>query len=199
MDFVTADSVVAHFKPPTRYEILLDVEPRASASITLDGVTYTSFPVMITVPEGIDIDFFVTPALYYDFLHWHVKNTPYLPDDSTAVQLSAQWWSSDTIIAYLKPQDHVFFSPNAFSPNGDGYNDVFVPAVNVVDIETYDFTVFDRWGGPIWQQEGPFTAGWDGTSNSGPVPNGVYGYRVYMIDAITKEPKEHFGHVTVVR
>ncbi len=199
IDFLTADSVVAHFKPPTRYEILLDVEPRNSASITLDGVTYTSFPVLITVPEGVDINFSVGPNMYYDFLHWYVKNTPYLPDDSSAVQLSAQWWSSDTIIAYLKPQDHVFFSPNAFSPNGDGYNDVFVPAVNVVEIETYDFTVFDRWGGPIWQQEGPFTVGWDGTGNNGPVPNGVYGYRVYMIDAITKEPKEHFGHVTVVR
>jgi gliding motility-associated-like protein len=199
MDFLTADSVVAHFKPPTRYEVLLDVEPRNSASITLDGVTYTSFPVMITVPEGIDIDFSVTPAMYHDFLHWYVKNTPFQPDDSTAMQLSAQWWNTDTIIAYLKPQDHVFFSPNAFSPNGDGFNDIFLPAVNVVDIDSYDFTVFDRWGGPIWQQEGPFTAGWDGTGNGGPVPNGVYGYRVYMIDAITKQPKEHFGHVTVVR
>ncbi len=199
IDLLTADSVVAHFVPPTRYDILLDVEPRNSASITVGGTTYTSFPTLISVPEGVDLEVSVGANMYFDFLHWYVKNTDYLPDDSTTTEFMAQWWTTDTIIAYLKPQDYVFYGPNAFSPNGDGYNDVFTPTVNVVDLETYDFTIFDRWGGAIWRQEGPFKEGWDGTSGGAPVPNGVYGYRVFMVDAITKEPKELFGHVTLVR
>jgi gliding motility-associated-like protein len=199
IDFLTADSVVAHFEPPTRYDILLDVVPRGGGSITIDGNTYTSFPVMITVPEGVDLPFTVTPALYFDFQHWWVKNTPYLPADSSLVTLTAQWWTTDTIIAYLKPQDQVFYAPNAFTPNGDGYNDVFNPAVNVVDIETYDLTIFDRWGAVVWEASGPFNPGWDGRSASGEVPPGVYAYRAYMVDAIKREPIELFGHVTLVR
>lgn len=199
VDFLSADSVVAHFVPPTRYEILLDVEPRNSASITIGGNTYTSFPTLITVPEGVDLDFTVGPNMYYDFLHWFVKNTDYLPADSTQRQLTAQWWTTDTIIAYLKPQDYVFYTSNAFSPNGDGYNDLWHPAVNVVDMATYDLAIFDRWGGVIWQAPGPFDTGWDGTSNGKAVPNGVYGFRAYMFDAIKKEPYELHGHVTIVR
>jgi gliding motility-associated-like protein len=199
IDFLTADSVVAHFEPPTRYDILLDVVPRGGGSITIDGNTYTSFPVMITVPEGVDLPFTVTPALYFDFQHWWVKNTPYLPADSSLVTLTAQWWTTDTIIAYLKPQDQVFYAPNAFTPNGDGYNDVFNPAVNVVDIETYDLTIFDRWGAVVWEASGPFNPGWDGRSATGEVPPGVYAYRAYMVDAIKREPIELFGHVTLVR
>jgi gliding motility-associated-like protein len=199
IDLLTADSVVAHFKPPTRYQVLLDMEPRMGGSISIDGNTYSDFPVMITVPEGIDLPFSVTPAMYFDFLHWTVKNTPFVPADSSLTTLNAAFWSTDTIVAYLKPQDHVFYTANAFSPNGDGYNDVWQPAVNVVDIETYDLTIFDRFGGVVWQAEGPFLGGWDGNANGKQVPNGVYAFRAYMFDGITQEPYELFGHVTIVR
>ena len=87
--------------------------------------------------------------------------------------LTAQFWSTDTIIAWLKPMDYVYYTPNAFTPNDDGINDVFFPVNNVVDLETYELSIFDRWGGQIYQSTDP-AEGWDGTSGSGPMPAGVY-------------------------
>lgn len=193
-----ADSIVAHFKPPTRYDIVLDVFPRESATITFDGTTYEEFPTTVSAPEGQDLVFSVEPAMYHDFLYWTVKNNLYTPEDSTQKSLTAQFWSTDTIIAWLKPQDYVYYTPNSFSPNEDGINDVFFPVSNVVDLERYDFSVYDRWGGLIYKSVDPYE-GWDGTSGGKDLPMGVYPFRALVTDAIKKDQYEIFGHVTLFR
>jgi gliding motility-associated-like protein len=64
--------------------------------------------------------------------------------------------------------------PNAFTPNGDGINDVFrIPAG--VDIELKGFSVFDRWGNVVFTTKDA-TTGWDGRFNNKQVPTGVYVY-----------------------
>ena len=40
IDLLTADSIVAHFKPPTRYDVLLDMFPKKQ-EYYVDGITYT--------------------------------------------------------------------------------------------------------------------------------------------------------------
>lgn len=198
VDILSADSIVAHFKPPTRYDVMLDMFPKEAGSITFEGITYTDFPQLVSAPEGIDIDFNVDSALYYNFLYWTIKNNVYTPADTTLPALTAQFWSTDTIIAWLKPMDYVYYTPNAFTPNDDGINDVFFPVNNVVDLETYELSIFDRWGGQIYQSTDP-AEGWDGSSGSGPMPAGVYVYRANVVDAIKKDHYELFGHITLFR
>lgn len=201
VDFAAADSIVAHFIPPIRYEVLLDVEPRGGGSIAFDGVTYTSFPALTTVGEDVDVPIQILPALYYDFLYWDLKNdaaNSYLPGDTTAPALTGRFFTTDTIIAHLKPQEYVFYVANAFTPNDDGYNDTFKPIINVVDLESFIFQVFDRWGGVLYETNDPW-AEWDGTAGGSDVPLGVYPFRAYAVDAIKKDVHELFGHVTIVR
>lgn len=198
LDFIGADSIVAHFVPPIRYEVMLDVVPTGAATITFDGTTYTNFPATTTVPEDIDVDFNVNPTLYYDFLYWSIKNNPFQPADTTKPALTARFYTTDTIVAYLEPQEYVFYVANAFSPNDDGFNDTFKPIINVVDLETFEFQIFDRWGGLLYQSNDPW-AEWDGTASGSEVPVGVYAYRAYAVDAIKKDRYELFGHVTIVR
>ncbi|MEZ4738653.1 MAG: CotH kinase family protein [Flavobacteriales bacterium] len=198
IDILSADSIVAHFVPPTRYDIYLDVMPRNAGSITFDGITYTELPAVVSVPEGLDIPFHVTPALYHDFLFWSVKNNTYTPNDSTQLDLRAAFFSTDTIIAHLRPQEYTFYAPNAFTPNGDGINDVFHPMGQVIDLETFEFQVFDRWGGLIFETDDP-NKGWDGTAGGTLLPDGVYVYRAYAIDAIERDVHESFGHITLFR
>ncbi|HRO99603.1 MAG TPA: CotH kinase family protein, partial [Flavobacteriales bacterium] len=198
IDFLSADSVVAHFVPPIRYDVVLDVMPKSeAATITFEGTTYTTFPVLVTAPEGVDVDITVNPALYYDFLHWTVKNNPFIPD-STAGTITAQFYTTDTIVAWLEPQQYAFYAPNSFTPNGDGINDVFVPVSNVVQLETYEFDVFDRWGAVVYSSRKP-NEGWDGTSAGEALPTGVYVFRARAVDAVTKDQHELFGHVTLFR
>lgn len=64
--------------------------------------------------------------------------------------------------------------PNAFSPNGDGINDVLkVKAKSIVEFHAY---IFNRWGQQIyeWGIDQMNEGGWDGTSHGKPVKDGVY-------------------------
>ncbi len=198
VDILTADSIVAHFMPPTRYDIMLDMVPRGAGAIVFDGISYTEFPVLVSAPEGIDQEFHVVPKMYYDFLYWTVKNNLFTPEDSSETHLTAKFFTTDTIIAYLEPQEYVYFTPNAFTPNGDGINDVFHPIGNVIDLETYELSIYDRWGQVIFQSTDPYE-GWDGTAGGKEVPNGVFVFRAFITDAILKDRYELFGHVTLFR
>lgn len=95
----------------------------------------------------------------------------------------------------------VYF-PNAFSPNGDGINDSFLPFdggdVGVV----HSFQVFDRWGGLVYQfyniKPNDFTVGWDGFSEDKKANPGVY---AWLADVEFRDGKRQLlkGDVTLVR
>ena len=91
------------------------------------------------------------------------------------------------------------FYPNAFTPNGDGRNDVFfgVGASNLIN--DYTLRIFDRWGKQVFYSEDP-TEGWNGRlNNTGEfLPVGVYTYlSTYRIPR--GERREERGFATIVR
>lgn len=71
------------------------------------------------------------------------------------------------------------YAPNAFSPNGDGINDVFY-LQGAVDAAIEDFLVFDRWGNIVFSSRDGFLndpgGGWNGRiqNQSGHLNKGVY-------------------------
>ena len=74
--------------------------------------------------------------------------------------------TSDTMAVYIEDCLTIII-PDAFSPNGDGTNDVFV----IHNIESYpqnEFTIFNRWGNKVFEAT-PYTnyQAWDGTSQFG--------------------------------
>ena len=87
------------------------------------------------------------------------------------------------------------FVPDAFTPNGDGNNDVlFVRGRNIADL---DFKVFDRWGEVVFQTTDQ-AAGWDGAYKGKPVDPAVY---VYWLTVHCVDGQEFFtkGNVSVIR
>src|SRR6185369_17157688 len=67
-----------------------------------------------------------------------------------------------------------FYMPNAFTPNGDGKNDVFrIPPGSSLSLE--EFSIYDRWGTRIFSTQN-IDKGWDGTINGKPLPTGVFIY-----------------------
>ncbi|MFZ6052605.1 T9SS type B sorting domain-containing protein [Halocola ammonii] len=76
--------------------------------------------------------------------------------------------------------DSRFFIPNAFTPDGDGVNEVFKP--HSPEMEDYTFEVFDRWGSSIFSN-GSANHGWDGRDNNGNFAEcGVYIWKLYYED-----------------
>lgn len=74
-----------------------------------------------------------------------------------------------------------FYTPNAFSPNDDGYNDVFAPLFAQVLPTHYKLSIFDRWGSLVFQSS-DVANGWDGNRMGKPCGTGVY---VYYIETET--------------
>jgi len=64
------------------------------------------------------------------------------------------------------------FAPNAFSPNGDGINDIFEPIYNTNVIDP-TLRVYNRWGELVFTSQGT-TCGWDGKYNGSILPASVY-------------------------
>ena len=62
--------------------------------------------------------------------------------------------------------------PNAFSPNGDGINDVY-KAKEYQNITEFHAYIFNRWGQKLFDWTDP-ESGWDGTSGGHDVKDGVY-------------------------
>ena len=69
------------------------------------------------------------------------------------------------------------YSPNAFSPNGDGINDTFQPILTDIDFNTYELNIFNRWGDIIFKTDN-YSKSWDGTFNGEPMIGGVYTYKI---------------------
>jgi hypothetical protein len=63
--------------------------------------------------------------------------------------------------------------PNAFIAGG--FNDSFVPVTAYTDLQSYEFTIFNRWGQEIWTTSVPGDP-WKGQVNGNYVPQGVYGW-----------------------
>src|SRR5690606_27857555 len=86
-------------------------------------------------------------------------------------------YAHDTILLEVDFTSRVFV-PSAFSPNGDGRNDVF--RVGNIDFEkVQEFRVFNRWGKELFSTTDP-KEGWDGTWNGVPQDGGVYHYMIRL-------------------
>ncbi len=85
--------------------------------------------------------------------------------------------------------------PNAFSPNGDGVNDILY--VRGQDVLTLDFRVFNRWGELVFQTNN-LSQGWDGLYKGVPQEMDVY---AWMLSARFSNNKSvtKSGNVTLLR
>jgi len=86
------------------------------------------------------------------------------------------------------------FIPNAFSPNGDGQNDLFTIHG---DIKEMELMIFNRWGEKVFESNNQSNY-WDGTLNGNILSSGVFVYvaklDLYQNEIITKK-----GNITLLR
>jgi hypothetical protein len=90
--------------------------------------------------------------------------------------------------------------PNAFTPEQDGLNEVFVPVIKGAKPETYHFSIFDRWGTLVFES---FEIGepWIGDVRNGNAfaANGAYIWRLEVQPLEDRSLKLYTGFVTVIR
>jgi gliding motility-associated-like protein len=88
--------------------------------------------------------------------------------------------------------------PSAFTPNGDGLNDVFKP-IGMKYRQLVDFRVFNRWGEQVFYSNNAKN-GWDGTYKGEPQEMSVYYYTVTVArPGGDGENVVYKGEVTLIR
>lgn len=192
--------------------------------VDADGATQTetsfagSAPFTPTFKANIEGADGYTPRYEWQFYR-NAETTPFLVryDETTtytfkesgsfSVKLLISFVQGNTTVEY--EQDEVFTIaisesslefPNAFTPNGDGVNDVLQAKTGYKSITEFRAMVFSRSGKKIYEWTDP-AQGWDGTSGGSPVPDGGYYLnvqakgadgRVYDIKKVVSLLRKHY-------
>ena len=122
--------------------------------------TADTAPFLIRYDENIDYEFTESGAfvieLSISFVHG-VDTLEYVMDSPFTVNVS---------------ESQLEF-PNAFTPNGDGINDIFKAKEGYKSIVSFEAAVFSRWGKKLYEWR-DLDGGWDGRSGGHDVPDGAY-------------------------
>tara|TARA_Y100000589_G_scaffold332313_1_gene391629 strand:+ start:1486 stop:5259 length:3774 start_codon:yes stop_codon:yes gene_type:complete len=89
------------------------------------------------------------------------------------------------------------FIPNAFSPNGDNYNEILKVRGNYISPENFVLRIFDRLGNLVFETENP-NDGWDGYYNDKPCDPGVFVYYLNL-DCIDGQSYFKKGNITLLK
>lgn len=107
--------------------------------------------------------------------------------------------STDARIVTTADCSCAVYIPNAFTPNADGINDVFVP-VQQCALRSYSLSLFDRWGKEVWRTDDPDEP-WDGMRDGTASPITPYAWHLDVLfwDGQGERSRSLTGHVQVLR
>jgi gliding motility-associated-like protein len=92
--------------------------------------------------------------------------------------------------------------PNVFTPNGDGYNDYWIPFPGYAGVERISLVVFNRWGSMVFETNDP-AINWDGRNinTNQPCPDGAYFYVCDVFEATLEGTRQRTltGSVHIIR
>jgi gliding motility-associated-like protein len=102
----------------------------------------------------------------------------------------------DTIVVNPKDCMKGFYIPSAFTPNGDGRNDIFRPML-FGNVKRYQFAVYNRWGEVIYLTT-ELSKGWNGKFDSSTQDTNVFVWScTFQLEG--EEIKTEKGTVVLIR
>ena len=173
--------VLADFNPTAYYTI--DGEEMESTDMIADAQAPLTvrFAANPTETEG-DVGYewrFTREGEEKPFMTRYEETTTYEFKQSgmTKVELYVTMAGSDeaelTATFSISITNSMLEMPNAFSPNGDGVNDIYKAKENHKSIVEFHAYIFNRWGQKIYDWT-DINGGWDGTWNGKDVKDGTY-------------------------
>ncbi|PHX82726.1 MAG: hypothetical protein CK539_03130 [Flavobacteriales bacterium] len=185
------------------YTVYLEVK---SANGCINSVTFTNYINVFQIPVA---DFtaspqpttILEPTIYFTdnsagaaFWSWSfgdlnnstatIQNPSFLYpiencyDVTLSVQSINGCTDSASMEVCIRP-DAILYLPNAFTPNQDGLNELFLPSYIGIDPDRFEMWIFDRWGNLIYFTD-DLLRGWDGRVQGKPeiCPIGTYVWKI---------------------
>jgi len=162
----------------------LNTDPIQLDVVTTETLTYNWTPV-----GNVDNPLIQNPI-------GHITQTTWFVVTATNPQTSCK--TTDSVIVeidYLPCTNKYIFIPNAFSPNGDGKNDVFL--VRSTILKSMHIEIFDRWGIKMFESNDQLI-GWDGKYKGQLAPDEAYGY-YFKGECIQGEEITLKGNLTILK
>lgn len=205
------------------YDVSLIATTDMGCSDTLtfdDYVTVYSLPSAFFTTDPTETSILMPDVLFYDLsidaVSWLYQfgdgTTAALPNvmhrystpgfwNATLTVYNAQGCRSDYSDVVIINDLFQVFVPNAFTPDGDGINEIFMPQVSGIPfIENYRFQIFNRWGVVIFDTTDPQMP-WTGDVRDGEyyAQDDIYNWRIEVQLKGSDEERVYSGHVSVVR
>jgi gliding motility-associated-like protein len=91
------------------------------------------------------------------------------------------------------------YVPNAFTPDGDAFNNTFQPVLNGgFDPNGYALLIYDRWGELLFESYDT-EMGWDGSYGGKLVQDGIYTWQITVKVDGSDFALEKVGHLSIIR
>ncbi|MFN8261770.1 MAG: gliding motility-associated C-terminal domain-containing protein [Chitinophagales bacterium] len=165
-------------------------------------------PVVI-IGEQVQLNVTTAESLSYNWAPADIVNNAEI-QNPTAVLSESTWFVvtatngqtgcsfTDSVYVELNEltcsKENVFI-PNAFTPNGDGINDIFIPRSSI--LKSMKLIVVDRWGNQVFEST-DINVGWDGIYKGQPATVDSYGY--YFVGECSQGEKITIkGNVSLLR
>jgi gliding motility-associated-like protein len=109
--------------------------------------------------------------------------------------------SDETQVLISYNEGEIFYIPNTFTPDGDGFNQTFKPIFTTgFDPFNFEMLIYNRWGELIFETHDA-NRGWDGSygMDGRDVQQGVYTYKIIYKNPKIDERKTIVGHITLIK
>lgn len=150
----------------------------------IDVVNQTSNSIEVVASGGAQ------PYRYYFNGAMQTSNTlqnPTAPYYEIQVQSATGCFGPPKTVYFIKIN-------NAFTPNGDGKNDVW-KIENLDKMENVSLVIVDRFGNKVFESQNKDKVEWDGTSGGRKVPSSTYWYTLTFYDAVTQKAEQRQGWI----
>ena len=175
----------------------------AYVTITINPIpVVTAIPIDTSILLGSSIQLSVSGALNYNWTPstgldcYSCDNPIATPSNNiTYYVVGTNIYGCSNIDSVIIRFSSVIYVANAFSPNNDGYNDVF--RIRGSGIKNIIFSIYDRWGKKMFETD-DISEGWDGKYKNKIVNDGVYVYHmnINFMDGTNKVLK---GNISLLR
>ncbi|HLN95010.1 MAG TPA: gliding motility-associated C-terminal domain-containing protein, partial [Flavobacterium sp.] len=170
----------------TQYSFNVEIPVLGEAGFSQDAIAYQTYgyysiqdPIQFTNQATGDWE-----SIAWDFgdgsfstdenpIHTYVREAEYVVKQTVTYPFGCVYTA---FVTFLVDKGYELMIPNAFTPNGDGLNDTFVPVYKGLD--SIQLEIFTTWGEKIYEEKGATIVGWNGEVKDLETENGNYYYKI---------------------
>ncbi len=193
-------------KDSSSVQIVVNPSPRAyftlsSASLSTSAST-TTFNNLSVDAVSNQWEFSDFSADSYEFEPEHTFPSDQAGTYSITLNIISEFGCTDVFQRLIVvEQDYAIYVPNAFTPDGNGVNEMFNPVLTGFDEMEYTLFIFNRWGQLVFESH-DMSVGWDGSyslKRNDNVQDGAYTWKVFAKIKNSAERKQFVGHVALLK